>query len=394
MEHTKPERLHALDTVRGAALLLGIFFHASFSFFPGDTFWIIMDTQRSTTLSVTAFILHIFRMAIFFILAGFFGRMQLRNLGVATFLKDRLKRLGVPLLIFWPIAMVAFTVLIIWAMVVSNGGTMPENPPPPPVMTLKTFPLTYLWFLYVLILFYGALAIFRGLFIAVDRKQRIGQLFDAVLLGLQKTHLLPILLTIPAAIALYYHKQWHPWFGIPTPENGFIPNTASLVIYGTAFGLGWALHRQAGLIQRFEKSWLIYLLLAIALSTYCLMQVGTTPYYTTSVQGMTKIAYISAYALAIWCWSFGFIGLAQKFLSGHSATRRYLADSSYWLYLVHLPLIMALQVWVSQWGFPALAKYFIILAIALPIMLVSYHYLVRYTFIGALLNGKRKKRGN
>jgi hypothetical protein len=55
---------------------------------------------------------------------------------------------------------------------------------------------------------------------------------------------------------------------------------------------------------------------------------------------------------------------------------------------------MALQVWVSQWAFPALAKYFIILAIALPIMLVSYHFLVRYTFIGALLNGKRKKRGN
>jgi peptidoglycan/LPS O-acetylase OafA/YrhL len=30
-----------------------------------------------------------------------------------------------------------------------------------------------------------------------------------------------------------------------------------------------------------------------------------------------------------------------KFLSNYSATRRYIADASYWIYLMHLPVVAA-----------------------------------------------------
>ena len=44
-----PERLHALDAVRGFALLLGIILHATGSFISTPTrFWIIQDTHSST----------------------------------------------------------------------------------------------------------------------------------------------------------------------------------------------------------------------------------------------------------------------------------------------------------------------------------------------------------
>ena len=35
---------------------------------------------------------------------------------------------------------------------IRNGGTIPTDGPPPPPLTLETFPLTHLWFLWVLLI--------------------------------------------------------------------------------------------------------------------------------------------------------------------------------------------------------------------------------------------------
>ena len=69
-----PERLHALDAVRGFALLLGIILHATGSFISTPTrFWIIQDTHPSMTLALLFFAIHVFRMTTFFLMAGFFA---------------------------------------------------------------------------------------------------------------------------------------------------------------------------------------------------------------------------------------------------------------------------------------------------------------------------------
>ena len=100
------------------------------------------------------------------------------------------------------------------------------------------------------------------------------------------------------------------------------------------------------------------------------------------------------YALAIWTSTFAVIGLALRFMSGFSPVRRYLADASYWLYLIHMPILMALQVALSQLDWPAPVKLAIILGIAIAVMLASYHMLVRFTVIGVVLNGKRAPRAS
>ena len=70
-----------------------------------------------------------------------------------------------------------------------------------------------------------------------------------------------------------------------------------------------------------------------------------------------RLAGAACYALAIWTTTFAAIGLALRFLSGFSPVRRYLADASYWLYLIHLPILMALQVAVSQLDWPWPVKF-------------------------------------
>ena len=60
--------------------------------------------------------------------------------------------------------------------------------------------------------------------------------------------------------------------------------------------------------------------------------------------------------------------------------------------LIHLPIVMALQVWMSKWALPAEVKYVAILGISIPLMLLSYEVMVRYTFLGGLLNGRKRAR--
>jgi peptidoglycan/LPS O-acetylase OafA/YrhL len=99
-----------------------------------------------------------------------------------------------------------------------------------------------------------------------------------------------------------------------------------------------------------------------------------------------------AYPLATWAWTFGLVGLALRFLSAERAWVRYVADSSYWIYLIHLPILMVVQILVLPLPLPALVKFALVLAVAFPIMPLSYHLLVRSTWLGALLNGRRYPR--
>ena len=105
-----------------------------------------------------------------------------------------------------------------------------------------------------------------------------------------------------------------------------------------------------------------------------------------------KLIFTLAFVASAWCWSFAITGLALRFLSGHSPAMRYVADASYWIYLAHLPLVAGLQVWVGDWPLHWSLKFPFIVAASLAILLLSYHYLVRSTVIGKVLNGRAYPR--
>jgi peptidoglycan/LPS O-acetylase OafA/YrhL len=384
------ERFHALDAVRGGALLLGVFLHATMSYLPGPQLWVVMDTSRSTGLSVLFYVLHMFRMTVFFLLAGFFARMLLERRGVGGFIANRAKRIAVPFMIFWPISITAIIAVAIWAAVQANGGAAPEGPPPLPP-TAETFPLTHLWFLYVLLFLYaGALAL-RGVAHLIDRNGALRAHIVDPLTRVIGGPAGPFLMAIPVALTLDMTPQWYSWFGIPTPDHGVVPNSSALIIYGLAFAFGWLINRQPEILQRWGAYWAAYAIAAIGASAACLLIGGFTPSIEVAEQNLTTLSYAALYAFASWAWTFAIIGMAVRHLSGHSPARRYLADASYWIYLVHLPLVMVLQTAFAPYDWPWFAKYPLILAVAFVIMLASYQWLVRYSFIGAILNGSKQK---
>lgn len=388
-----PERLHALDALRGIALLLGIVLHAAMSFVPiAPRIWLIQDTHPSLLLGLLTFTIHVFRMTTFFLMAGFFAHMSFHRRGSMGFVKDRLQRIALPLVIGWPLVYVPMYLIVIWASHFPNGGWSRVWPP-----VLPNFPVTHLWFIYVLLELYVAMLLLRSAIVWLDASGALRTVLDRVFAWIMRNPLAPVILAIPIGMAFCLDPRWVNSMGVRTPDQSLITNAQAWICFGTAFGVGWLLHRQIGLLRILERRWLAHLLLAVGLILIGFVISGvmfSAPGAPKLPVSFATLRLVSAilYAPAIWITTFAAIGLALRFMSGFSPAWRYLADASYWLYLIHLPIVMALQVALSQLDWPGLIKFAVILVVALPPMLASYHLLVRFTFIGAVLNGRRAEK--
>jgi len=96
-------------------------------------------------------------------------------------------------------------------------------------------------------------------------------------------------------------------------------------------------------------------------------------------------------AIFAWLMIFGLMGLFRKWFSRENSKIRFVSDSSYWLYIAHLPLIQIIQFWVADWAIPGIIKLIFVCIVTCLLLLLSYQYFIRYTVIGTLLNGKRYK---
>jgi ABC-type multidrug transport system ATPase subunit/peptidoglycan/LPS O-acetylase OafA/YrhL len=383
------ERLHALDAVRGFALLLGVAFHAALSFMPGwpPGLWAINDNSPSQALSDAAFVTHVFRMSLFFFIAGFFARVVHRKLGTGGFWTNRAKRIVVPLVIGWMILFPA--IAFVWTMgLTKTFGAAPPMPELP--KTFGAFPLTHLWFLYqLLVLYVGFLAI-RAVLVRTGVAEKLGQAADAAFGHVVRSGLAPGVFGVPLSAALLWIPMWFYWTGIPTPDQSLIPQVPATVGYGTAFVVGWFFHRSRDLLASLSDRWALNLGAAAVITGALLWHMHQSP---LAQPGLMRQAHAYAYGVAIWTWVFGLTGAALRFLSNYSTVRRYIADSSYWIYLAHLPVVAALQVWVAHWPLHWSVKFPLIVVASLGVLFASYHFLVRPTFVGQLLNGRRVRRG-
>jgi glucan biosynthesis protein C len=381
------ERLHALDAVRAFALILGVFLHATMSFLPGQQLWVVADVERSQAMGGTFFLLHIFRMSLFFFVAGLFAHLSLQKRGTRGFVIDRLKRVGVPLVAGWPILFALIIAVAVWASLRATGKI--PSPPPTPDTSGIFFPLAHLWFLYVLLWLYALALGVRWVVLQLDRSGALQARIDRLVQLIAHSYVAPLVLAVPLLVSLWFASPWYHYFGIPPADMNLIVNAQALTGFGTAFAFGWLVHRQISVLEVWTHRWRQNLLVAVVLSIACLTLVGPTPILTPAARDATTAVYAVCYGVAIWAWTTAIVGAALRFCSNESPARRYVADASYWIYLVHVPLVMALQTVVAQWSLPWFVKYAAVLLVAFPIMLVTYRWLVRYTFVGAILNGRR-----
>jgi peptidoglycan/LPS O-acetylase OafA/YrhL len=185
-------------------------------------------------------------------------------------------------------------------------------------------------------------------------------------------------------IPLTFVPQWFmglagPVFGADT-STGLIPPPHLLLYYLIFFGFGvlyFDAHDARGQLGRWW--WL-----ALPTGLFVAFPIGLF-----GIGG--RVLSVTLQVVYAWAMIVGLMGLFRLVLRKENRTIRYLSDASYWLYLVHLPLIIYAQALVRTWNWSAWSKYLLISTVSLTILLVSYQLCVRYTWIGLLLNGRRTR---
>ena len=387
------ERFHALDAVRASALLAGIALHSTLSFWPGmrELRWPISDDSTSDIPAAMFFVVHIFRMSVFYAIAGFFAHLLLVKLGAWGMLRNRLRRIALPFVVAMLVVLPPLLLPFVWGQKQLGISGPPLIRPPVPDPHLP--PWGHLWFLYLLLVLYALWLLARALLHVLDRRGAVSPAIDRLLRALIGSRVAPILLAAPTAVVLFHTAWWSEWQGIPPPIMGFVPNFPALLAFGSAFGFGWFLHRQPTLLDLLARDWLVHLVAAVVASTIALAVIGATPRLdVVTLPRAARIAYAMCYNVATWFWMFGLIGAAVRFLQRPSARWRYLADASFFVYLVHLPIVYALQAWMMLWPIHWTAKYALVVSITVAASLGMYHLGVRNTFVGVFLNGRRHPR--
>ena len=184
-----------------------------------------------------------------------------------------------------------------------------------------------------------------------------------------------------------------PGFG-PDDSSGLVPMPHVLAHYAIFFGFGALMYAVPGAAERLGRGWWLQLSLALTLAVPTLALSLHTPggRELAGDEGLRRLLANLGQVLFAWLMIFGLMGLFGRLLGREQPGVRYVSDSSYWLYLVHLPLIIVGQVLLRGLDLPAIVKFTLLVAGSTIILLVSYQLLVRYTWIGRMLNGPRGRR--
>lgn len=408
-----PERYHALDSLRGFAMFLGVVLHAGISFVTVPAaLWPVRDARGTALADLFIVAVHDFRMQLFFLLAGFFGCLLYLKYGALGTARHRIKRVAVPFAL--AIVFVVPTVLAAFLYAeLENARTegVPEKASPARVyaaeliaaephkssaaLVLERFTTgdalrfvipAHLWFLYYLLIFFAVALLSAPLLGRLSGTRFLARL-DAAFGYVVESRLrvlVPALCTLPALVPMKSP--------IVDTQVRWVPEWYLLLYYIGFFGFGWMLYRHRALVSSFGRRWGTALVVAnvLVLPVVFVMLGGWAEANESGADVFWwRLGGFAAQALYTWLMIVGLWGAFLRFFARESAWARYMADASYWCYLASITPIVIFQFVVKDWALPGLVKWVLVTTASLVVLLASYEWFVRYTFIGAILNGRK-----
>ena len=405
-----------MDFVRAMAMMLGLSVHVNIFYFSEDRmFWSAGEYNGDPINQFVAFFIFQFRMPLFYMLAGFFALLVIERKGLGFITWDRVKRIGIPFIlgivllkpiieVFWCVNTTyenTFVELNAWERLkhIIFWGTFSDKEFP------LNLPLGHLWFIYFLIFYYAAhfllryvrLKLFGSVHVNIDAAF---QFFVTKKLGL---FLLPLVF-FPLRYSL---KQ--P--GIGLNQVDFEWN--SFLLYGSHYLFGVLLYRNRECLKALAKHCWYYSAIAVPVLVYVVeptWRVESSPsvvwditsWHVSGVSlwsegifhtGWFKVMVSYIRDLSCFALCFAFIGLAHRFLNKPSPYVRYLADSAYWAFWIHLLPTFVISSYLQQFdSINSLTKSYVALIVSAILVYWTYNAFVRYSFLGDYFMGKRKNR--
>jgi peptidoglycan/LPS O-acetylase OafA/YrhL len=367
MTTATPRRNYAYDNLRTLMVLLIVLLHAACAYATGIPWWHAQDA-KALPFDITIITIDNFALPVLFFIAGLFAHATRERYGNAGFIRSKLKRLGIPLLVIPSLYLPAmvyvgylrrtenpagfFEYWLRWMASLQDWGFVVITNMEQGALYSDLFSPHHLWFLSLLLLFFIGYACCRA------------DLFSRFEAGMGKTTLIAALSIALGFTGLNLLTQDWAWarFG---PFILFQPTRIPVYLGMFLFGVLASPHMDR--LRPFPGPWWLWLIGFLAAQAVMLPMVsvfmmtpGPAPLGLALLHGALRTT------LAVTAAGF-LVNFGTARLAGPSRWSRSLAASSYDIYIWHMPMAVFVQAGLASIPMPLAAK--AALAFLVPVLL-------------------------
>jgi peptidoglycan/LPS O-acetylase OafA/YrhL len=339
-------RMYFLDNLKVFLTVLVVFHHAAQPYGPGGGWWIPSEPFSIIDFVVLGIFMAVnasFFMGLYFMISAYFVPSSLERKGASQFMKDRLVKLGVPILIFM---IFVFPVM----------GSLLEGQP--------SITLGHLWFLALLL-------IFSGVYVAILKITKPSSRVKRAFPGTATI----VAFAVVMALITFIVAIW-------SPENQWVPlglfEPFHLTQYALLFAAGIIAYRE-GWIDTIPpgaaKLWSRIAILLVVL----LLVIGSVTDSSEFSGGLTLASLLGTFWEAFMCVSMciTLLALFKNRYDYQTPLTKVLAKNAFTVYLIHIPIVVFLQYLLIGVATDPLIKFVIVGTFGVIISFAASHYVVR-----------------
>jgi len=368
----KDMRLFFIDNLRSAIIILVILHHIAVIYSGSGLFYYIepRDSLATNVLAVFTAFNQAWFMGAFFLLSGYFSAVSFDRKGTWLFLRDRLIRLGIPVVFF-------YFILNPVAMIVGVNATPSSLTGITTLLTWQDYPrlvgIGPMWFVLMLLLFDFVYAVWR---LTRNRATKPGSCFK--LPGYPMIGIFILVLALTSYL-----------IRIPLPLNksvlGF-PTLAYLPQYLSFFCIGIVASRGNWFrtIPNSMGKWGFVTAVVVTFTLFlaALVDVPALLGNGTWQSGVFAI-WDSTFAVAVFLVWMTFF---RRFFDRQGRLTRFLSQQSYTVFIIHAPILVLVAVWLLR-GLNAenLIKFTLLAVIAVPVSFTLAWLIRKIPFVSKIL---------
>jgi glucans biosynthesis protein C len=326
---SKTLRINYIDNIKIAITFLVVAHHAGQAYGNTGGVWLVTDEPKLEFLSSFFFLNAAYMMGFFFFVSGYFMYFSAARKSTKVFLKDRFRRLGIPLLFF----MFAIFLPLNYLMSGTNGNYflfMYDNYVNKPPLAVG-----HLWFV-------ASLLAYTFIFLAVKK-----QILKSREIQWQAWY--PLVFILLLSVVNYLVRLKYP---IDHWETWLIPiEVAHLPQYLSLFLLGVVANKNNWLEQITVRQGLIYFFIGIGLFSCRNLIESYLP------NNMTEALIETFLCVGI---MMGSLVIFRKLANVTNPVLNYFSNCSFGIYLFHLLLVIAYQILLKDIQIPTFIKFILV----------------------------------
>ncbi len=379
-------RLYFVDYLKAALVSLVILHHIAITYGANGSFYYTEPATDSSALGVLSLFTNFNQawfLGLFFLISGYFSPASFDHKGPRQFLKDRLTRLGIPLLIFFfvlnPVTVyIAFTHLPA-AQVVAQGITFPV------ALTWQFYVQAVgtgpLWFVEMLLIFEFAYAIWRVTAKKREAKKENGCPFPSY----RKITVFILLLAATSYLLRSVVPASAQVLGFPSLFD--LPQYLSFFVVGTIAARGdWLRKLPNSMAKR------MFGIALIASVTLLLLALIGTEVSSLGWGSLAGYGSLSSMFYALWDSTFAVgtsmfaIALFQRYFNSPGKLWRFSSQHFYTAYILQAPIIVIITAIVlSSSHMESLLKFGVASVIILPLIWGAAYVVKKIPFANRIL---------